>query len=261
MAESRELMLLLESGGFTLPPDSLINMALSSPPKVVKFGDTSYNWNIVSVDASVRPAPVYFHMLREDPLALVMVRQGENVNYILPFFTRVWNIYRAKRLDIVYDHGTGSFLGTLTLADPQVALKVDVVSPWNVKPESIPVLSMVTAEVDVIPPVNKELEDLFKDAEKKGQASQMFAELVKSHRAEEFVDRYIEYTGWRNQYVFIGHIERLHTDTNPFTGEKYHHVSVDVGILKLDMMVSPRWNVKEGDRVKGIGLLELWLEG
>jgi len=259
--ESRELLWLLESGGFTGSPDSLIVEAVKQKPHVVKFGDDSpYTWNALPVTGA-RPAPIYFYVLRKDPIALVVPRQGEDILYMLPAFTKVWNVYRPQRLDVVWDEDTKSFLGTLVLSEPAVSIKVDVLTPYHVHPSSIPVLSMVTAEVDVLPPVSKELEEKFKKAEREGSANEMFANLIKSHKPEEFIDKYIEYTGWRNQYVFIGHVKRVKEDINPFTGSKYLHASVDIGALTLDMMISPRWGVREGDRVKGIGLLEMWLEG
>ncbi len=262
MSESKELKLLLEAGGFDIPLASLIQLAIQEKPKVVKFGDdTSYNWNALSVVDTHRPAPMYFHVLREDPLALVLPRQGENIPYILPTFTRVWNVYKPQRLDVSYDIDNASFTGNLVLTEPAVAIKIDVLTPWNVTPSAIPVLTMVTAEVDKLPPVNRVLEEKFKRAEKDGNASEMFQNLVKHHKPEEFLDKYIEYTGWRNQYVFIGYITRLHKDTNPWTGKAYYHASLDVGIISFDAMISTRWEVSQGDRVKGIGLLEMWLEG
>ena len=257
--ENKELLLLLESGGFTTPLDSLIEMALREKPKVVKFGtDESYTWSNLTTSGS-RPAPIYFHIMRKDPLVLVVTRQRDEIPYILPALTKAWNIYKPDRLDVVYDEDTRSFLGRLVLKEPEVAVKVDVLNPFDLHPNAVPVMSVVTAEVDVIGPTNRKLEQIFKDAEKEGKGAEVFSQLVADHKPEEFLDKYVEYTGWRNQYVFIGYVEKIRKDINPFTGSPYIHASIDIGVLKLDMLVSPRWGVKEGDRVKGVGLLEMWL--
>lgn len=258
---SRELKLLLAAGGWDIDIDRLIEMLTSQPPHVFHLRQApATSWQSIS-NLKPRHHTIRFYTLETDRQVLTMPVRGEEPIYILPALKETINHHTPHSLEIEYDEAGNAFLGKLTLKEPAVKLVVDVLNPWMLNPKSQIRLTMVCAEASPVPPVDVELSKHLQQAEKRGNLKEVFEKLAATYGVERILERYAEFTGWRNRYAFITNIDTAQQVTNPLTGKTYIHATGKLGPLPVDMLIPSTYGVKEGSRIKGFGLLELLLVG
>ena len=258
---SKELRLLLAAGGWDVDINTLINMLTSQPPYVFRLREASpIDWGSVS-HFKPRHHAIRFYRLETDRQVLTMPVRGEEPIYILPALKETTAHHTPHSLEIEYAEAGNAFLGKLTLKEPPAKLVVDVLNPWMLNPKSQIRLTMVCAEATEIPPVDPELSNRLHKAEEEGKLKEVFEELASQYGVERILEKYVEFTGWRNRYAFITTIKTARRLTNPLTGQPYIHATAELGPVPIDMLIPIRYRVREGSRIKGFGLLELLLIG